>query len=75
VHLSIPNFRAKYPEMFPSDQAVYVAIREEVLPRGIVVRLGRKLFINESKYQAFIEQGGAALPGGWRKEAGARSNL
>jgi hypothetical protein len=41
------------------------------LPRGIVVRLGRRIYIAEDRFVAFLEGGGAALqgPGGWRRPA------
>lgn len=39
------------------------------LPPGLVVRLGRRVFIAEDRYRAFLEAGGTALkgPGGWRR--------
>jgi len=43
------------------------------LPVGLVVRLGRRVFLNEARFIAFIESGGAPLrgPGGWRRQAPA----
>lgn len=40
--------------------------REGILP---VVRLGRQVRVNPNTLQSWIENGGQALPGGWRKEA------
>lgn len=46
------------------------------LPPGIVVRLGRRVFIAEARYLEFLEAGGQPLAGGWRRspagEAAAR---
>lgn len=48
------------------EARAYSLIRENRLPG--VVRLGRQVRVNETTLLAFIEEGGAALPGGWRKE-------
>jgi hypothetical protein len=32
-------------------------------------RLGRQIRISRAQLEQFIQQGGQALPGGWRKEA------
>jgi len=45
----------------------YVQIREDRLPG--VVRIGRKILVREDSLFAWLESGGAALPGGWRKAA------
>jgi hypothetical protein len=41
------------------------------LPPGVIVRLGRRLYVAEDRYIAFLEGGGIALqgPGGWRRPA------
>jgi excisionase family DNA binding protein len=48
-----------------SEKRVYELVRTGLLP---AVKLGRQLRFRPSQVQAFIEAGGAALPGGWRKE-------
>jgi len=40
--------------------------RSGVMPG--VVRLGRQIRINPEALERFIESGGVALPGGWRRE-------
>jgi putative molybdopterin biosynthesis protein len=47
----------------------YDLVRNGVLPPGVVVRLGRHIHIHPERLDQFIESGGKALPGGWRKEA------
>jgi hypothetical protein len=66
--LSINEFSRRNPEAFPSPNSVYTAVREHILPPGVAVRIGRKLFINEEKFAEFIDRGGASLPGGWKRE-------
>ena len=39
-------------------------VRMGILP---AVRLGRQIRIDPNKSQAFIEQGGQPLPGGWKR--------
>jgi len=46
----------------------YDLVRNGILPPGVVVRLGRQIHINPGRLDQFIERGGKALPGGWRKE-------
>lgn len=36
---------------------------------GGVVRLGRRVRFDPVKFEAWLEAGGEALPGGWRHEA------
>lgn len=66
--LSPNDFSRKNSAVWPSPSRVYTAIKEGVLPVGVAVRIGRKLFINETKYEAFVDAGGAALPGGWKRQ-------
>jgi excisionase family DNA binding protein len=40
--------------------------REGVLPG--TVRLGRQIRVHPDKLQEFIDTGGCALPGGWRRQ-------
>lgn len=67
--LRINEFSRRNSEAFPSPNSVYTAVGEGTLPPGVAVRIGRKLFINEEKFAEFIAAGGAALPGGWKREA------
>lgn len=46
---------------------VYEAARQNRI--GGVVRLGRVLRFDPGKFEAWLESGGQALPGGWRQEA------
>ncbi|HPS80204.1 MAG TPA: excisionase family DNA-binding protein [Thermoanaerobaculaceae bacterium] len=34
---------------------------------GVVVRLGRLVRVNADRLEQWIDNGGAALPGGWRR--------
>ena len=52
--------------MGESREWVYMAARENIIPS---VRLGRKVKFSEKAITEFIENGGKALPGGWRREA------
>lgn len=45
---------------------IYELIREGTLP---AVHLGRQVRVSEEALWQFIENGGQALPGGWRREA------
>ena len=45
---------------------VYELSRLNILPH---IRLGRQLRYSPKQIQNFIENGGKALPGGWRREA------
>jgi len=44
---------------------VYELARGGILP---VVRLGRQIRVDESRLIAWINDGGRALPGGWRRD-------
>ena len=46
---------------------IYDMARENRI--GGVVRFGRAIRFDSDKLEAWIQAGGAALPGGWRKEA------
>jgi len=48
------------------NERVARLIREGVLP---AVRLGRQIRIDPNSLERFIETGGRALPGDWRREA------
>ncbi|MDP2991242.1 MAG: hypothetical protein Q8O57_11845 [Kiritimatiellota bacterium] len=63
---------AVFPKRIPVSYSRGMnAIRLGIIPVGVVVRLGRQVFINSAKLEQFIDGGGAALPGGWRREASA----
>jgi hypothetical protein len=47
----------------------YDLVRNGIFPPGVVVRLGRQILIHPGRLDRFIEGGGKALPGGWRREA------
>ena len=52
------------------DEArVYEMAREHIFPPGVVVKLGRNVRFDMEKLETWIESGGQALPGGWRKDA------
>ena len=63
--VTIPQFRLLEPA-FSSEQSVYSAVRE--VPGFPSVRIGRRVFIDMERWQEFKRNGGAALPGGWRRE-------
>jgi hypothetical protein len=44
------------------------AARTGVLPRGVVIRLGRQVRFSAAALRSYLEGGGAALPGGWRRK-------
>jgi len=46
----------------------YEMVRTGLLPRGVVVRLGRQVRVDEDALREWVQQGGQALPGGWRRE-------
>ncbi|MFL5482870.1 MAG: helix-turn-helix domain-containing protein [Gemmatimonadaceae bacterium] len=47
-----------------SPEHAYELARSDILP---VVRLGRQLRVNPSALAEWVERGGKALPGGWRR--------
>jgi len=48
------------------EDRVYQLCREGILPH---CRLGRQIRIDPEELEAFIKNGGKALPGGWKREA------
>jgi excisionase family DNA binding protein len=46
------------------EQRVYQLIREHFFPE---VRIGRQIRVSEESVLRFVESGGMALPGGWRR--------
>jgi excisionase family DNA binding protein len=57
-------------EYFPalSRQRFYEGIRTGLIPH---VRVGRQVLLSPDLLERWIEEGGTALPGGWRKEPSA----
>ncbi|GMA49223.1 hypothetical protein GCM10025857_05800 [Alicyclobacillus contaminans] len=49
-----------------SVSRVYELAREGLIP---VVRLGRQLRVDPEQLERWIQTGGKAYPGGWRREA------
>ena len=49
-----------------TNDRVYELIREGTVQ---AVRLGRQVRINPAILQTFVDQGGAALPGGWKRQS------
>jgi len=52
-----------------SRYRIYEMARLGLLPG--VIRLGRQLRLDPRKLDAFFDEGGKTLPGGWRKETGS----
>ena len=50
-------------------QRFYSLVRTGVLPLGVVVHLGRRIFINSEKLEEFLDRGGAPVPTSGRSEA------
>jgi hypothetical protein len=46
-------------------------IRDGVVPPGVFVRLGRRVFVNPDRLDAWLDAGGGAFPGGWRRKPSA----
>lgn len=39
-----------------------------VFPPGLVVQLGRRLYVHRARLREWLEQGGGGFEGGWRKQ-------
>jgi hypothetical protein len=65
---TISEISREFPTAWPSDQSLYRAIREGVIPAGVAVKIGRRLLINRERLVQWIEGGGQGLAGGWRRE-------
>ncbi len=63
MYLLIVNEVAEVLQVAPAR--VYDLIRTEVQP---AVRLGRQVRVSEEALAQWIEDGGKALPGGWRRD-------
>ncbi len=51
-----------------AEAGLYCRIREGIFPAGVICRVGRRIYFNEKILVMWIEAGGSALPGGWRRE-------
>ena len=54
-----------YPALFPTPRRAYQAAEQGVVP---CVRVGRRVHFDLDQVERWIEAGGQALPGGWRRE-------
>jgi hypothetical protein len=54
--------------LIPARRA-YELARDGVLPAGVVIRIGRQVRFNLAALDRWLADGGAALPGGWRRQA------
>ena len=50
-----------------SDQRVYDAVRQGLIP---AVKIGRRIYFSPDQLSRWLEQGGTALSGGWRRAEG-----
>lgn len=48
-------------------RAQELARRPDFFPQGLIVRIGRKVYVNPRKVAEFIDAGGKALTGGWKR--------
>lgn len=63
-HLRLLNMQEVAERLGVSLQRAYEMGRSGLLP---VVRLGRQMRVEEGRLVAWVEGGGRALPGGWRR--------
>ena len=42
-------------------------VRDRVIPVGVSIHLGRRVFLNRQLFEEFLINGGAQLPGGWKR--------
>jgi excisionase family DNA binding protein len=47
----------------------YELVRTQILPPGVIIRLGRQIRVDEDALEAWIRSGGQTLAGGWRRAA------
>ena len=69
----MPNKLLRIPEVAHildvQEARVYEMARAGILPRGVVVRLGRQLRVDEARFRQWLAAGGQPLAGGWRRAA------
>lgn len=54
-------------------QHLYRLVNNGVIPPGVAITLGRRKFINRERFIDWLDSGGAAYAGGWRREAPAKT--
>jgi hypothetical protein len=64
--ISIPAASEKHN--IPKPALYHAADQDFFGVPDIVVRFGRSVWLNEKKLEEFINSGGKAWPGGWRRE-------
>lgn len=69
--VTIEELATNYPDVVSSPRRGWAMVREQILPPGVVVRLGRQVRINVARFEAWLASGGAALSGGWRRAKAA----
>ncbi len=52
-----------------TEKSVLQAVADGLFPAGVVIRVGRLVRFHPENLTAWLENGGAQWPGGWRKEA------
>jgi hypothetical protein len=67
--LKLQSVRSSARRIGISVGRFYDLVRNGIFPPGVVVRLGRQILVHPGRLDRFIEGGGKALPGGWRREA------
>jgi len=51
------------------QQHLYRLVNSGVIPAGVAIRMGRRWFIHRAHFVEWLEAGGAAYRGGWKKAA------
>ena len=59
------NLVERWPALFPDARRVYALAAEGIVP---CVRVARRVHFDVEAIERWIEGGGRALPGGWRRE-------
>ena len=62
--VSASDLSARLPTLFPTPNRVYTLAQDGILP---CLRIGRRMHLDLRKVEAWIDGGGSALPGGWRR--------
>ena len=57
--------------MGETPKSMYAMIWRRVLPPGVLVRIGRKVKIHRERLFDWMNAGGQALPGGWKRKPSA----
>ena len=45
----------------------YRLIREHVIPQGVAVKLGRRVYLHRQRFEEFLRAGGSGYVGGWKR--------